>query len=118
MTINFKNYILFFLICFPTYLNAAPTNKHPMDIYASNLKKSIQSRFYDVDLYKGKECEIKITLDDDGKLISAIPNEKNSKNDKKLWVRGMELIEKTQFLPTPEDNLTSDKNVFTIILRP
>ncbi|HHR6129363.1 TPA: cell envelope integrity TolA C-terminal domain-containing protein [Providencia alcalifaciens] len=33
-----------------------------MDIYASNLKKSIQSQFYDVGLYKGKECKIKITL--------------------------------------------------------
>ncbi|WP_267128366.1 cell envelope integrity TolA C-terminal domain-containing protein [Proteus faecis] len=70
-----------------------------MDIYASNLKKSIQSRFYDIDLYKGQECEIKITLNDDGKLISAIPNEKNNNNDKKLCIRGMELIEKTQFSP-------------------
>lgn len=118
MIINLKNYILFFVILFPAYLNAAPANKHPMDIYASNLKKSIQSRFYDVDLYNGKECEIKITLDDDGKLISAIPNEKNSNNDNKLCVRGMELIEKTRFYPTPEGNLTSDKNVFSIILRP
>lgn len=118
MIINFKNYILLFLICFPSYLNATPTSKHPMDIYASNLKKSIQSRFYDIDLYKGQECEIKITLNDDGKLISAIPNEKNNNNDKKLCIRGMELIEKTQFSPTPEDDLTSNKNVFSIILRP
>lgn len=118
MIINLKNYILFFVILFPAYLNSAPANKHPMDIYASNLKKSIQSRFYDIDLYKEKECEIKITLNDDGKLISAILNEKNSNNDKKLCVRGMELIEKTQFSPTPEDDLTSDKNVFSIILRP
>ncbi len=118
MIVKFKSYILLLCILFTGYLSAAPTDKHPMDIYASNLKKSIQSRFYDVDLYKGKECEIKITLDDDGKLISAIPNEKNSNNDKNLCVRGMELIEKTQFLPTPEDNLTSDKNVFSIILRP
>lgn len=99
MITNLKNYILFFVILFPAYLNAAPASKHPMDIYALNLKKSIQSRFYDVDLYKGKECEIKITLNDDGKLISAIPNEKNNNNDKKLCIRGMELIEKTQFSP-------------------
>lgn len=118
MIINLKNYILFFVILFPAYLNAAPASKHPMDIYALNLKKSIQSRFYDVDLYKGKECEIKITLNDDGKLISAIPNEKNNNNDKKLCIRGMELIEKTQFSPPPEDDLTSNKNVFSIILRP
>lgn len=117
MIINLKNYILFFVILFPAYLNSAPANKHPMDIYASNLKKSIQSRFYDVDLYKGKECEIKVTLDNDGKLISAIAHDKNSSNDKKLCIRGIELIENTKFLPTPEDNLTSDKNVFFIILR-
>lgn len=117
MIINLKNYILFFVILFPAYLNSAPANKHPMDIYASNLKKSIQSRFYDVDLYKGKECEIKVTLDNDGKLISAIAHDKNSSNDKKLCIRGIELIENTQFLPTPEDNLTSDKNVFFILLR-
>ena len=73
-----KKCFLFFSILFTGHLSAAPTDKHPMDIYASNLKKSIQSRFYDVDLYKGKECEIRVTLDDDGKLISAIPNDKNS----------------------------------------
>ncbi|HHR5902363.1 TPA: cell envelope integrity protein TolA [Providencia alcalifaciens] len=117
MIINLKNYILFFVILFPAYLSAAPTDKYPMDIYASNVQKSIQSRFYDIDLYKGKECEIKITLDNDGKLISAIAHDKNSNNDKKLCIRGIELIEKTQFLPTPEDNLTSDKNVFFILLR-
>lgn len=117
MIINLKNYILFFVIVFPAYLNAAPANKHPMDTYASNVQKSIQSRFYDVDLYKGKECEIKVTLDDDGKLISAIPNDKNSNNDKKLCVRGIELIEKTQFLPTPEDDFAPNKNVFIILLR-
>ena len=117
MIINLKNYILFFVILFPAYLSAAPTDKHPMDIYASNVQKSIQSRFYDIDLYKGKECEIKITLDNNGKLISAIAHDKNSNNDKKLCIRGIELIENTQFLPTPEDNLTSDKNVFFILFR-
>ncbi|CAG9432113.1 hypothetical protein NVI2019_PEGOAJLN_03355 [Providencia alcalifaciens] len=112
-----KKCFLFFSILFTGHLSAAPTDKHLMDIYALNVQKSIQSRFYDTDLYKGKECEIRVTLDDDGKLISAIPNDKNSNNDKKLCVRGIELIEKTQFLPTPEDNLTSDKNVFFILFR-
>ncbi|MDD9341271.1 MAG: cell envelope integrity protein TolA [Providencia heimbachae] len=113
-----KKYFLFLSILFTGYLNAAPTDKHPMDIYASNVKKSIQSRFYDVGLYEGKECEIKITLDDDGKLISAITHDKNSNNDKELCIRGIELIENTKFLPTPEDNLAPDKNVFIILLRP
>ncbi|WP_254684246.1 cell envelope integrity protein TolA [Providencia heimbachae] len=112
-----KKYFLFFSILFTGHLNAAPTNKHPMDIYASNVQKSIQSRFYDVDLYKGKECEIKVTLDDNGKLISATPNDKNINNNKELCIRGIELIENTQFLPTPVDSLTSDKNVFFILLR-
>ena len=112
-----KKSFLFFSILFTGHLSAAPPDKHPMDIYASNVQKSIQSQFYDVDLYKGKECEIKVTLDNDGKLISAIAHDKNSNNDKKLCIRGIELIENTQFLPTPEDNLTSDKNVFFILLR-
>ncbi|EFB72325.1 hypothetical protein PROVRUST_06394 [Providencia rustigianii DSM 4541] len=112
-----KKYFLFFSILFTGHLNAAPTSKHPMDIYASSVQKSIQSRFYDIDLYKGKKCKIKVTLDDDGKLISAIVHDKKSNNDKKLCIRGIELIENTQFLPTPEDNLTSNKNVFFILLR-
>nr|WP_278978069.1 cell envelope integrity protein TolA [Providencia alcalifaciens] len=112
-----KKCFLFFSILFTGHLSAAPTDKHLMDIYALNVQKSIQSRFYDTDLYKGKECEIKITLDNSGKLISAIAHDKNSNNDKKLCIRGIELIENTQFLPTPEDNLTSDKNVFFILFR-
>lgn len=113
-----KKYYLFFSIIFSNHLHAAPIDKHSMDIYASNIKKSIQSRFNDVDLYKGKECEIKVTLDDDGKLISATPNDKNSNNNKELCIKGVELIEETPFTPTPEDKMLPNKNVFTIILRP
>lgn len=112
-----KKYLLFFCFLFTGNASAAPSDKHPMDIYASNVRKSIQSRFYDVSLYEGKECEIKVTLDDDGKLISAIPNDKNSNNDKELCIRGVKLIENTPFTPTPEDKIATNKNVFTILLR-
>lgn len=113
-----KKCFLLFSILFTGHLSATPTDKHPMDIYASNVQKSIQSRFYDVDLYKGKECEIKITLDDDGKLISATPNDKNSNNDKELCIRGVGLIEEIPFTPTPKDKMLPNKNIFIIILRP
>lgn len=45
MIINLKNYILFFVILFPAYLNAAPASKHPMDIYALNLKNPFKVGF-------------------------------------------------------------------------
>lgn len=113
-----KKYILPCSFLLSGCLSATPVDNNSVINFVEQIKKSISSNFYDPENYKGKECLIKVTLSDDGTLISAIPDERNTANDKSLCDIGIEIIKETKFPSPPEDKRISNKNTFYIDFRP
>lgn len=113
-----KKYIFLFSFLLSGYLSAAPIDNTSVINFVEQIKKSISSSFYEKENYKGKECLIKVTLSDDGRLISAVPDERNTKNDKPLCDIGIEIIKETKFPSPPENKKISNKNTFYIDFRP
>lgn len=59
----------------------------------------VQSKFYDADLYRGRNCDLVMNLDDDGNVLSV-----NSKGgDPMLCHAAIAAVKKASFSPLPEN---------------
>lgn len=113
-----KEFILFFSLFFSGYLSASSADNSSIINFVEKTQKSVSANFYNSANYKGKECMIKVTLSDDGELISAVVDDRNEKNDQALCDAGIEIMKETTFTAPPEGKRISNKNTFYIDFRP
>lgn len=113
-----EKFILLFSLFFSGYLSASSIDSSPIINFVEKTQKSVSANFHNSANYKGKECMIKVTLSDDGELISAVVDNRNEKNDKALCDAGLEIIKETTFTAPPEDKRISNKNTFYLEFRP
>lgn len=113
-----EKFILLFSLFFSGYLSASSIDSSPIINFVEKTQKSVSANFHNSANYKGKECMIKVTLSDDGELISAVVDNRNEKNDKALCDAGLEIIKETTFTAPPEDKRINNKNTFYIDFRP
>ncbi|HEK1925200.1 TPA: cell envelope integrity protein TolA, partial [Proteus mirabilis] len=51
--------------------NRSGANAAGIDRYTGQVKVAIEQKFFDSDLYKGRKCDLKISIAPDGMLVSA-----------------------------------------------
>ncbi len=77
----------------------APASGEKLRKYALQIKAAIQSNFYDINRYAGKQCVLRIHIAPDGRILDI----KSEGGDPSLCRAAMSAAKKTALPPPPSD---------------
>lgn len=82
--------------------------------YMSAVMRSIQSKFYEASKYKGKECDLNLKIDRDGKVLGATVVQ----GDKELCQRALNAVSYAKLPKPPSDGVWRRVKNVTLAFRP